>query len=152
MMPLRGLCPGRAHGRRSVPTPRGSAGSGGGRESGLPSSHTACTGALQCNTVTEPIVLVATSSKHPRCCHPHTGCGWCSTTRHEPWQVTAHDAGSPCPGHSRVGEGAPLTVRLLTNIGRLWTGSEVWSNAAILTQGERIAWVGPAAELPRSMP
>ena len=22
-------------------------------------------------------------------------------------------------------------VRLLTNIGRLWTGSEVWSNAAI---------------------
>jgi imidazolonepropionase len=45
-----------------------------------------------------------------------------------------------------------VTVRLLTNIGRLWTGSEVWSNAAILTHGERIAWVGPAAELPRSMP
>jgi imidazolonepropionase len=51
-----------------------------------------------------------------------------------------------------VGEGVPLTVRLLTNIGRLWTGSEVWSNAAILTHGDRIAWVGPAAELPRSMP
>jgi imidazolonepropionase len=51
-----------------------------------------------------------------------------------------------------VGEGSPLTVRLLTNIGRLWTGSEIWSNAAILTQGERIAWVGPAAELPRSLP
>ena len=32
-----------------------------------------------------------------------------------------------------------VNVRLLTNIGRLWTGSEVWSNAAILTQGERIA-------------
>ena len=45
-----------------------------------------------------------------------------------------------------------MTVRLLTNIGRLWTGSEVWSNAAILTQGERIAWVGPAAELPSSIP
>jgi imidazolonepropionase len=45
-----------------------------------------------------------------------------------------------------------LTVRLLTNIGRLWTGSEIWSNAAILTQGERIAWVGPASELPRSLP
>jgi imidazolonepropionase len=51
-----------------------------------------------------------------------------------------------------VGEGSPLTVRLLTNIGRLWTGSEIWSNAAILTQGERIAWVGPAAELPRGLP
>jgi imidazolonepropionase len=45
-----------------------------------------------------------------------------------------------------------VTIRLLTNIGRLWTGSEVWSNAAILTQGERIAWVGPAAELPSSIP
>jgi imidazolonepropionase len=43
-------------------------------------------------------------------------------------------------------------VRLLTNIGRLWTGSEVWNNAAILTQDDRIAWVGPAAELPRSLP
>ena len=32
--------------------------------------------------------------------------------------------------------GAPaVTVRLLTNIGRLWTGSEVWSNAAILIAG-----------------
>ncbi|MBO0775101.1 MAG: imidazolonepropionase [Actinobacteria bacterium] len=45
-----------------------------------------------------------------------------------------------------------MTVRLLTNIGRLWTGSEVWSNAAIMTQGDRIAWVGPSAELPRSLP
>ncbi|HLQ53514.1 MAG TPA: imidazolonepropionase [Streptosporangiaceae bacterium] len=45
-----------------------------------------------------------------------------------------------------------MTVRLLTNIGRLWTGSEIWSNAAILTQDERIAWVGPAAELPASIP
>jgi imidazolonepropionase len=45
-----------------------------------------------------------------------------------------------------------VTIRLLTNIGRLWTGSEVWNNAAILTQGDRIAWVGPAAELPQSMP
>src|SRR5256885_1610236 len=43
-------------------------------------------------------------------------------------------------------------VRLLTNIGRLWTGSEVWSNAAILTHGDQIAWVGPASELPRSLP
>jgi imidazolonepropionase len=51
-----------------------------------------------------------------------------------------------------VREGCAVTIRLLTNIGRLWTGSEVWSNAAILTQGERIAWVGPAAELPSSIP
>jgi imidazolonepropionase len=45
-----------------------------------------------------------------------------------------------------------VTVRLLTNIGRLWTGSEILSNAAILTQDERITWVGPAAELPNSIP
>jgi len=45
-----------------------------------------------------------------------------------------------------------MTVRLLTNIGRLWTGSEIWSNAAILMLDDRIAWVGPASELPRSLP
>ena len=45
-----------------------------------------------------------------------------------------------------------MTVRLLTNIGRLWTGLEIWSNAAILSQDERIAWVGPASELPASIP
>ncbi|HEY2506901.1 MAG TPA: amidohydrolase family protein [Streptosporangiaceae bacterium] len=45
-----------------------------------------------------------------------------------------------------------MTVRLLTNIGRLWTGAEVWSNAAILCQDDRIAWVGPASELPASLP
>ncbi|HSZ30346.1 MAG TPA: imidazolonepropionase [Pseudonocardiaceae bacterium] len=45
-----------------------------------------------------------------------------------------------------------MTVRLLTNIGRLWTGTEILSNAAILTQDERITWVGPAADLPESIP
>jgi imidazolonepropionase len=45
-----------------------------------------------------------------------------------------------------------MTFRLLTNIGRLWTGSEIWSNAAILTRDDHIAWVGPAAELPASIP
>jgi imidazolonepropionase len=45
-----------------------------------------------------------------------------------------------------------MTIRLLTNIGRLWTGAEVWSNAAIVTQDDRIAWVGPASELPASVP
>jgi imidazolonepropionase len=45
-----------------------------------------------------------------------------------------------------------MTVRLLTNIGRLWTGSEIWNNAAILTQGDRIVWIGAASELPRSVP
>jgi imidazolonepropionase len=45
-----------------------------------------------------------------------------------------------------------VTVRLRTNIGRLCTGSEVWSNAAIITKDDRIAWVGPAAELPASVP
>ncbi len=45
-----------------------------------------------------------------------------------------------------------MTVRLLTNIGRLWTGSEIMSNAAILTQDERLTWVGPAAELPERIP
>ena len=45
-----------------------------------------------------------------------------------------------------------MTVRLLTNIGRLWTGSEVWSNAAILSHDDRIAWVGHASELPASIP
>src|SRR6266705_3292247 len=57
-------------------------------------------------------------------------------------------------GCTRVGVCAVvnMNVRLLTNIGRLWTGSEVWSNAAILTHGDQIAWVGPASELPRSLP
>jgi imidazolonepropionase len=45
-----------------------------------------------------------------------------------------------------------VTVRLLTNIGRLWTGTEILSNAAILTSDGRIAWVGPAAELPQRVP
>jgi imidazolonepropionase len=45
-----------------------------------------------------------------------------------------------------------VTVRLLTNIGRLWTGSEILSNASILTSEGRIAWVGPAADLPQSVP
>jgi imidazolonepropionase len=45
-----------------------------------------------------------------------------------------------------------VTVRLLTNIGRLWTGSEILTNAAVITQDERIAWVGPAVELPQRVP
>ena len=45
-----------------------------------------------------------------------------------------------------------MTARLLTSIGRLWTGSEIISNAAILISDDRIAWVGPSAELPRSVP
>jgi imidazolonepropionase len=45
-----------------------------------------------------------------------------------------------------------VTIRLMTNIGRLWTGSEAWSNAAIVTQDDRIAWIGPASELPASVP
>jgi len=45
-----------------------------------------------------------------------------------------------------------VTIRLLTNIGRLWTGAEIWSNAAIVCQDDRIAWVGPASELPSSVP
>jgi imidazolonepropionase len=49
-------------------------------------------------------------------------------------------------------EDTPVTARLLTNIGRLWTGSEILSNAAILTSDDRIAWVGPSTELPRSVP
>src|SRR5262245_25180453 len=45
-----------------------------------------------------------------------------------------------------------MTFRLLTNIGRLWTGSVVWSNAAILMQNDRIAWAGPASQLPSRLP
>ncbi|CAM3681677.1 imidazolonepropionase [Nocardiopsis rhodophaea] len=45
-----------------------------------------------------------------------------------------------------------MTVRLLTNIGRLWTGTDLLSNAAMLLQHDRVAWVGPAAELPQSLP
>jgi imidazolonepropionase len=45
-----------------------------------------------------------------------------------------------------------VTVRLLTNIGRLWTGSEIISNASILTSAGRIAWVGTAADLPDRVP
>src|SRR6266550_1486483 len=63
------------------------------------------------------------------------------------WQVNAHGSW----GHQSRG-GPPVTVRLLTNIGRLWTGSEILSNAAIVTGDDRIAWVGPAAELPQRIP
>src|SRR3984957_4108579 len=45
-----------------------------------------------------------------------------------------------------------MTARLLTSIGRLWTGSEFIGNAAILISDDRIAWIGPSAELPRSVP
>ncbi|MBB6172841.1 imidazolonepropionase [Nocardiopsis mwathae] len=45
-----------------------------------------------------------------------------------------------------------MTVRLLTNIGRLWTGTDLLSNAAMLIQHDRVAWVGPAAELPQRLP
>jgi imidazolonepropionase len=66
--------------------------------------------------------------------------------------VTAHGEPDACPWRPRALGGCAVTVRLLTNIGRLWTGSEIWSNAAILTQDDKIAWVGPAAELPASIP
>src|SRR6202451_260187 len=45
-----------------------------------------------------------------------------------------------------------MTARLLTSIGRLWTGSAFIGKAAILISDDRIAWVGPSAELPRSVP
>ena len=45
-----------------------------------------------------------------------------------------------------------MSLHLLTNIGRLWTGSEVWSNAAILMRNDRIEWAGPAARLPARLP
>ncbi|MGH3390048.1 MAG: imidazolonepropionase, partial [Actinomadura sp.] len=45
-----------------------------------------------------------------------------------------------------------MTVRLLANIGRLWTGTDVCSNAAILIHDDRIVWAGPAADLPQSVP
>jgi len=45
-----------------------------------------------------------------------------------------------------------MTVRLLTNIGRLWTGTDVCSNAAILIHDDRIVWAGPASDLPQSVP
>src|SRR6202044_2740212 len=69
-------------------------------------------------------------------------------------QVAEHD-GRDRPPRFRAGHepgDAPMTARLLTNIGRLWTGSEILSNAAIVTSDDRIAWVGPSAELPRSVP
>lgn len=45
-----------------------------------------------------------------------------------------------------------MTVRLLTNIGRLWTGADVCSNAAILIHDDRIVWAGQASDLPQSVP
>jgi len=41
-----------------------------------------------------------------------------------------------------------VTRRLLTGIGRLWTGRGVLAGAAVLVEGERIAWVGPSARAP----
>ena len=44
-----------------------------------------------------------------------------------------------------------MAVVLLSNIGRLWTGDEMLTKAALLIDGERVAWVGPAAELPQRL-
>jgi imidazolonepropionase len=43
-------------------------------------------------------------------------------------------------------------IRLLTNIGRMWTGTEILSNTAILMQGDHIVWAGPATQLPPRIP
>jgi imidazolonepropionase len=43
-------------------------------------------------------------------------------------------------------------IRLLTNIGRLWTGTEILGNTVILMQDDHIAWAGPANQLPSSIP
>src|SRR5258708_12032579 len=75
-----------------------------------------------------------------------------SAPGHESWQVSAHGQPNPHPQRLLARGRRAVTVRLLTNIGRLWTGSEVWSNAAILTHNDRIAWVGRASELPESLP
>src|SRR5258708_11241494 len=75
-----------------------------------------------------------------------------SAPGHESWQVSAHGQPNPRPQRLLARGRRAVTVRLLTNIGRLWTGSEVWSNAAILSHDDRIAWVGPASELPGSLP
>src|SRR3954454_5522025 len=45
-----------------------------------------------------------------------------------------------------------MTVRLLTNIGRLWTGTDLYSNAAILIHHDRIIWAGNASDLPQNVP
>ncbi|PSL00969.1 imidazolonepropionase [Murinocardiopsis flavida] len=45
-----------------------------------------------------------------------------------------------------------MTIRLLTNIGRLWTGTDLISNAAMILHHDRVAWVGPASELPQRIP
>ncbi|QVQ53619.1 amidohydrolase family protein [Spiractinospora alimapuensis] len=45
-----------------------------------------------------------------------------------------------------------MTVTLLTNIGRLWTGTDMVSNAAVILDGDRVAWVGSGANLPAHLP
>jgi imidazolonepropionase len=66
--------------------------------------------------------------------------------------VSGHDGGARPVKSTDEARWRLVTFRLLTNIGRLWTGSEVWSNAAILMQNDSIAWVGPAQRLPSSLP
>jgi imidazolonepropionase len=81
----------------------------------------------------------------------HLGDDEAAQTAHE--QTSAHGE-KPDPermdGYPPRSWGGP--VRLLTNIGRLWTGSEILTNAALITAGERIVWVGPAVELPQRIP
>ena len=86
---------------------------------------------------------------HAECTIHFTGCPLVPTLAgpvHGRGSHAAQDSASWYPGR-----GNPVTVRLLTNIGRLWTGSEFIGNAAILISDDRIAWVGPSAELPRSV-
>ena len=143
---------------RDAGMPRHGQPPGSGRASSVAPGHltgaicgSPCTRTLSCNSVTQPICWLSTSVR-VRLTLSQPGDRRCCSAGHESWQVTASWPTGPSPGALRRSGAPAVTVRLLTNIGRLWTGSEVWSNAAILSHDDRIAWVGPASELPGSIP
>src|SRR5215472_9255994 len=63
-----------------------------------------------------------------------------------------HDARRAAQAADAGGPGSLPMIRLLTNIGRMWTGTEILSNTVILMQDDHIAWSGLATQLPPSIP
>src|SRR5258708_15182595 len=108
----------------------------------------ACKRPLWCNPVTEPICKTDRATRCRTACRavrlPVVTVS--ADVLLLAWQVAAHDGRNRRSWFpvrcSPAWRDDSVTARLLTSIGRLWTGSEIISNPALLTSDHRISWVG----------